>query len=102
MRYLAACVLTVLIETPLFFAAGWRRHDDLTIIVCANAVTNLAANLCIAYLFPPRWNVIMTVESVIVAAEYTVYALAFGRSKRLFLLTLLANCLSFGAGLLLF
>ena len=33
---------------------------------------------------------------------YAVYALAFGRSKRLFLLTLGANCLSCALGVLIF
>ena len=37
-----------------------------------------------------------------VAAEYSVYALACGRSRRLFLLTLAANVLSYSLGLLIF
>ena len=36
------------------------------------------------------------------AAEYGIYAGAFGPSRRLALLTLLSNALSFSLGLLLF
>lgn len=41
-------------------------------------------------------------ELAVVAAEYSVYALACGRSRRLFLLTLAANVLSYSLGLLIF
>ena len=41
-------------------------------------------------------------ECAVVAAEYAVYAYACGRSKKLFLLTLAANVLSYCLGLALF
>ena len=97
-----ACVLTVLIETPFLALFGWRSRDELTIIVCANVVTNLLLNLSIALFLPPTIPVIVSLESAAVLTEYGAYALAFGRSGRLFLLTLAANCLSFGIGLLIF
>ncbi|MBE7004935.1 MAG: hypothetical protein E7425_11795 [Ruminococcaceae bacterium] len=102
MTLLRACVLTVLFETPLFFAAGYRDRDSLTVVICANVVSNLTLNLCVAFLFPERGAVEYVLEALVVAMEYAVYALAFGRSRRLFLLTLAANCLSYGLGLLLF
>lgn len=102
MTLLIACVLTVLIETPVFLLAGYRGRDELTVIVCANIVTNLTLNLCAAFLFPQRGAAEYLAELVVVGAEYTAYALAFGRSRRLFLLTLAANCLSYGLGFLIF
>ena len=99
---LLACALTVLIETPVFLLAGYRKADEITTVVCANIVTNLPLNLAVWLLFPQRGSVEYLLEALVVAAEYAVYALAFGRSRRLFLLTLLSNALSYGAGLLLF
>ena len=97
-----ACFLTVLIETPFLALFGWRSREELTIIICANVVTNLLLNLSLAFFLPITVPVIAFLESAAVLAEYAVYALAFGRSGRLFLLTLLANGLSFGLGLLIF
>jgi hypothetical protein len=34
--------------------------------------------------------------------NHAIYAVAFGKSWKLFFLTLAANCISFGAGLLIF
>ena len=101
MTVFLACALTVLIETPFLALFGYRRREELAVIVCANVVTNLLLNLALMLLPLPRWSV-DPLEAAVVAAEYAVYALAFGRSRRLFLLTLAANCLSYGIGLLLF
>ena len=101
MTVFLACALTVLIETPFLALFGYRRREELAVIVCANVVTNLLLNLALMLLPLPRWSV-YPLEAAVVAAEYAVYALAFGRSRRLFLLTLAANCLSYGIGLLLF
>ncbi len=102
MSLIAACVLTVLIETPVFLLAGYRSRDEILIVVCANVASNLLLNLTVAYLLPGRIAAAYALELVVLAAEYAAYALAFGRSKKLFLLTLAANCLSFGFGLLFF
>ena len=98
-----ACALTVLIEGGFFALLGYRSRFALTVIVCANVVTNLLLNLCIALLFsgaPGAW--VYLLEAFVVAAEYAVYAIAFGKSRKLFVLTLAANCLSYGAGALIF
>ena len=102
MTLLIACALTVLIETPVFLLAGYRGRGELTVIVCANIVTNLTLNLCAAFFFPQRGAAEYLAELAVTGAEYAVFAHAFGRSRRLFLLTLAANCLSYGLGLLLF
>ncbi len=98
-----ACLLTVLIEAAFFALFGYRDRISLTVIVCANVVTNLLLNLTIWFAFsgnPGSWVYLM--EAVVVAAEFAVYAAAFGRSWKLFLLTLAANCISYGVGLLIF
>ena len=104
-RIALACLLTVLIETPFLFLWGYRRAYDLAVIVCANVFTNLLLNLALNLIlraglpFLPGW--IAAGELAVVAAEYGIYARAFGPSRRLLLLTLAANALSFGLGLLL-
>ena len=98
-----ACLLTVLLETGLFYVLGYREKDDMTIVACANVITNLTLNLTISLLIPRGpgfWLALM--EGIVVAVEYLIYARAFGASKRLFLQTLAANLLSYGAGVLLF
>ena len=98
-----ACVLTVLIEGAFFTILGYRDRYALTVIVCANIVTNLLLNLTIYFAFsgqPGPW--IYGMEALVVLAEYAIYAVAFGRSRKLILLTLAANLLSYGAGLLIF
>ncbi len=98
-----ACALTVLIEGAFLALLGYRSRFELTVIVCMNIITNLSLNLCIQLAFhgrPGAWVYLM--EALVVAAEYAVYAAAFGKSWKLFGLTLAANCLSYGFGLLIF
>ena len=98
-----ACLLTVVLETGLFYLLGYREKDDLTIVACANVVTNLTLTLTIALFLsggPGLWLALL--EGLVVLAEYLIYARAFGASKKLFLQTLAANLLSYGAGVLLF
>ena len=98
---LLACGLTVLIETPFLALWGYRKKRELAVIVCANVLTNLLLNLSFRLGLPyvPIW--IAAGELCVVAAEYAIYTMAFGPGRRLLLLTLLANGLSFGLGLLL-
>ena len=98
-----ACLLTVLIEGSFFTLFGRRDRFSMTVIVCANVITNLLLNLLIYFGFsgdPGSW--IYAFEALVVLSEYLIYAAAFGRGWKLFLLTLAANTLSYGAGLLIF
>ena len=98
-----ACLLTVLLEGALFAVFGYRDRFSLTVVVCANVITNLTLNIAILLAFggdAGAW--IWCMEAAVVAAEYAVYARAFGPGGKLFLLTLAANCLSYCAGLLIF
>lgn len=96
--------LTVLIETPWMYLWGLRKRDELLLVVCVNTASNLLLNLALSLIFGSggAGALIYLFEAAVVAAEYAVYALAFGRSPRLFLVTLSANCLSYGLGLLIF
>ena len=103
MMLFLACVLTVLLEVPFLALFGYRSREDITITVCTNTVTNLLLNVCIQLVFsgrPGAW--IWLLEGLVILSEYAVYALAFGRSARLALLTLAANGLSYGIGCLIF
>lgn len=101
MKLLIPCLLTVLLETGFFAAAGLRRADYLFLCAAVNTATNLTLNLLIG-----RWGfhpaLAMLLELGVLMAEYAAYALALGRSKRLFLLTLAANVISYTVGGLLF
>ena len=102
MLYLTACGLTAAIETGFFLLLGWRDRDRIAAVVCANVVTNLLLNLCLNLWVPRNALSVALGELLVVAFEYAVYARLCGRSGRLALLTLLANALSFGAGVLIY
>jgi len=98
-----ACALTVVIETAFLALCGYRSTAFLALCVCVNIVTNILLNLSL-YPLSTVVNItyfIYVLEAAAVAAEYFVYTLIEGRSRRLFLLTLAANALSYGTGLLI-
>ncbi|MBE6998138.1 MAG: hypothetical protein E7427_08245 [Ruminococcaceae bacterium] len=98
-----ACLLTLVIEVGFFAAVGYRDRYALTVIVCANVITNLVLNLLLWLVLDssPGWWIYL-LEGLVVAAEYAIYAVAFRPGWKLLLLTLAANCLSYGLGLLVF
>ena len=97
-----ACLLTVLIETPFLAVCGYRSKSAIAIIVCTNVITNLVMNVLLTLLCP-QWTmgILALAEALVVIAEYGIYSVPFGRGKKLFLLTLAANVLSCGVGLIL-
>ena len=101
MNLLLACLLTVAVETPFLMLFGYRDRNAVSIIVLVNVVTNLLLNLALA-LIGKTWITALLLECLVVISEYWVYAMAFGRGRRLFFLTLGANVLSCGIGLILF
>lgn len=98
----AACALTVVIEAPFLMLCGYRGKTAATVIVCTNVVTNLLLNMLLVYLLGPVGSWIYALEGLVVLSEYGIYAQFFKSGLRLFLLTLAANCLSYGLGLLIF
>ncbi|MBR2099311.1 MAG: hypothetical protein IKN28_09655 [Firmicutes bacterium] len=102
LRIFKACILTVFLETGLFYLLGYRKKDDVTIVVCANVITNLVLNLTIAWFFPGGpGSFLLLLETAVVIAEYLIYAKAFGATNRLFGQTLAVNVLSYAAGVVL-
>ena len=101
MRIFLACALTVLIETPFLALWGYQKRDEVLVIVCANVVTNLLLNLLLWRVPSLYGPAVYALEALVVAVEYGVYRLAFGPRRGLFWLTLAANALSYGLGLLL-
>lgn len=103
LELLWAALLTVAVET-VFLAVTYRR-DAAFLVLCAalNIATNLALNLLLSCLPQGELHwLIYPLELAVVAIEYAVYTYACGGSKKLFLLTLAANVLSYCIGLALF
>ncbi len=102
MKLSLACLLTVLIEAPFFALCGYRTRNAIVIIVCVNIITNLVMNVALALLYPQRTvGALAVAEAMVVVAEYFIYSIPFGKSWKLFFLTLAANALSCGLGLFL-
>ena len=94
------CILTLALELPVFLLAGYRSRYDLTVVTCTNVITHLTLQLLFLVLpFNALWVILL--ELCVLAAEYGIYSVAYAPSKKLFLLTLAANALSLGVGLLL-
>lgn len=78
-----AAVLTVLIETSLFFLYGYRQKTFLYVVALANLLTNVSLNLvvflsallCARQILPGfvLFIVIAAGEAAAVAVEYVVY-----------------------------
>ena len=95
------CILTVVIETAFLALTGYRKPDEIKIIICANVLTNLSMNLLLCFI--DRSTLLLIIlELIVIGAEYLIYGAVFGRCRRLFLLTLAANVISCGIGLLIF
>ena len=101
MTIFLACVLTVLVEAAFLALFGYRDAFSVTVIVCANILTNLSLNLVLGVFGLGGWW-LLPLELAVAAAEFAIYAKAFEPSRRLFALTFAANALSFGIGCVLF
>ena len=100
---LLACLVTVVVETAVFWLAGYRSRDEILVVVCTNVVTNLVLNLVLSGMFFTVWGrTIVLGELLVVAAETAIYTFAFERFGKVLALTLAANLLSVFIGMLLF
>ena len=98
-----ACLITVVVETAIFWLAGYRRRDEVLVVICTNVVTNLVLNLALSGLFFPVWGrTIVLGELLVIAVETAIYTAAFGRFGKMLALTVAANFLSVFVGMLLF
>lgn len=101
MSLIIPCLLTVLIETGFFALMGYRDGLFIALCVCVNAATNLTLNLALPFLPCPAVS-IYAAELIVVGLEYASYAMALGRGRRLFRLTLAANALTYLLGLAIY
>ena len=106
MKYIIlACVLTVVIELAFFLLVGKRSRDFVFVCVLINIATNLTLNLILSLLYAAGWygNLqVLALEVLVVFTEYRVYALLEGKSRKLMLLTIAANVITYGLGLIIF
>lgn len=106
MKYMIlACVLTVVIELVFFLLVGKRSRDFVFVCVLINIATNLTLNLILSVMNLMGWYgslQVIVLEVLVVFAEYWVYALLEGKSRKLMLLTIAANVITYGLGLIIF
>lgn len=106
MKYMIlACVLTVVIELIFFLLIGKRSRDFAFVCVLINIATNLTLNLVLSLMNLIGWygNLqVIVLEVLVVFTEYRVYALLEGKSQKLMLLTIAANVITYGLGLVIF
>lgn len=103
--FAASLLLTLLLEVPVAWAWGLRSRHDLTVAVLVNVLTNPAVVL-LYLLISARtgwpWPAVqLPLEALAVAVEAVCYRACGENVRRPVLLSLCANGVSYGAGLLL-
>lgn len=94
--------LTLLLELPVAYYWGLRSRHDLTVAVLVNVLTNPAVVLLNGLLSAtPWWAVQLLLEAAAIAVEGFCYRHCGENIRRPYLLSLCANCISYGAGLVL-
>ena len=94
--------LTLLLELPVAYYWGLRSRHDLTVAVLVNVLTNPAVVLLNGLLSAtPWWAVQLPLEAAAIAVEGFCYRHCGENICRPYLLSLCANCVSYGAGLVL-
>lgn len=94
--------LTLLLEVPVAYCWGLRSRHDLTVAVLVNVLTNPAVVLLNGLLSAtPWWAVQLPLEAAAIAVEGFCYRHCGENICRPYLLSLCANCISYGAGLVL-
>ena len=95
------CLIAVIVETGFFWMCGYDSREKMTVVACTNVLTTLGMN---HLMIPNGYRSIPTIviaEVILIAVEFGIYSIAFGRGWKLLLLTIAANALSFGFGLLI-
>ena len=81
--------------------AGFRDRYFLIVCLAVNAATNLTMNLVLGYTGISLWSVLIA-EILVTFTEFAVYSLVTKTSGRKLLFhTVMANVLSFSAGIIL-
>lgn len=103
MMFFICAALTVIIETPWMYLWGYRKRDEILLVICVNVVSNLLLNLGLSLGFAGRevGALIYLFEAIVVAGEFALLSLAFRPTWKLFFIILGANCLSYVLGLII-
>lgn len=103
--FAATAILTAVIETLFFFFFFKKNKKFLSVVFAANIVSNLALNIWLSFAEINYPNIIRG-EFFVLIFEYTVFLFFAGQkgknAVKLLAYTLLANVISYSAGLLLF
>ncbi len=99
----SALLLTLAVEVPVCMLMGLRKKE-LLIVLLANVMTNPAVNVLYLlgklYTPLPVFAVIAVLEVAAVVVEWIVYRL-LTEARRPFLVSLVANAVSYGTGLII-
>lgn len=103
LKLVLALLMTEAIEVPVCLLMGLRRKE-LLIVLLANLLTNPAVNVLylLAGLYTPLPEVLViaVLEIAAVVTEWLIYR-SLTESKRPFLVSFVANAVSYGVGLLI-
>ena len=90
-----ACLITVVVETAIFWLVGYRSRDEILVVVCTNVITSLLLYLALYGMFFPVWGrTIVLGELLVMTIETIIYSFAFGRFGKMLALVVAANLLS--------
>jgi hypothetical protein len=107
MSMFIALALTILIETPIAWALGYRSRNEIITVILASVITNPPLNfiiaICAALKFTACAPLVLVLEAAVVIAEWRIllYALG-GYSRRHFKTSLIINAASYLSGFLFF
>ena len=95
------CMIAVIFETAFFWMFGYDSRDERMVVACTNVLTTLAMNLMMIPNGYQSIPFVVAAELILIAVEFGIYSIAFGRSGKLLLLTIAANAISFGIMLII-
>jgi len=112
MPLILAAGLTIVVETLILMAAGYRTGRFVAVCVAINLVTNLTLNVGLAYVSPSAYDAVLyPAEVAVVLVEWAVLRLVADNGRtaawrsggaRLLLFVFIANLASFLLGVALF
>jgi len=100
-------LLTLVIEIPILFVLGFRKKDIVIIGILINIVTNYAINVVmyqLKYVVTPEYYGywIFPLEATVVIIEFLAMSFFTDKKVKMFFTILLANIVSYFAGVLIF